>query len=103
MRKDISGWNVQWDDARAAQWVAGGQWLNRTLADAVREAAETEPGRVTQLCGGYEVTAGEDVEVDALVWVQLFSALDPVVSSKWLFKAKIAHRLTKMRVGDRLK
>ena len=59
MRQDISGWNVQWDDARAAQWVAGGQWLNRTLADAVREAAETDPGRVTQLCGGREVTAGE--------------------------------------------
>lgn len=59
MRHDISGWNVQWDDARAAQWVASGQWLNRTLADAVREAAESEPGRVTQLCAGREVTAGE--------------------------------------------
>lgn len=59
MRLDISGWNVHWDEGRAARWVAGGQWLNRTLADAVREAAQTEPGRVTQLCGGREVTAGE--------------------------------------------
>lgn len=63
MRHDISGWNVRWDDARAAQWVAGGQWLNRTLADAVREAAATDPGRVTQLCGGQEITAGQ-------VWTQ---------------------------------
>ena len=82
MRQDISGWNVQWDDARAAQWVAGGQWLNRTLADAVREAAETEPGRVTQLCGGREVTAGEVWDkaqrLAAALWARGFRAGDVV-------------------------
>ena len=59
MRHDTSGWNIQWDEARAAQWVAGGQWLNRTIADAAREAAINEPERVTQICGGREITAGE--------------------------------------------
>lgn len=59
MRHDISGWNIQWDETRAARWVAGGQWLNRTIAEAAREAAMTEPGRVTQVCGGREITAGE--------------------------------------------
>lgn len=59
MRQDISGWNIQWDEARAARWVAGGQWLNRTIADAARDAAGAEPGRVTQVCGGREITAGE--------------------------------------------
>ena len=59
MRHDISGWNIQWDEGRATSWVAKGQWLNRTIADAAREAASTEPGRVTQVCGGREVTAGE--------------------------------------------
>ncbi|RZL91404.1 MAG: cyclohexanecarboxylate-CoA ligase [Variovorax sp.] len=82
MRQDISGWNVQWDDARAAQWVAGGQWLNRTLADAVREAAETDAGRVTQLCGGREVTAGEVWDkaqrLAAALWARGFRAGDVV-------------------------
>jgi acyl-CoA synthetase (AMP-forming)/AMP-acid ligase II len=59
MRRDISGWDVRWDAAQARQWVAEGKWLNRTLADAVREAARTQPGRVTQVCGGRGVTAGE--------------------------------------------
>lgn len=59
MRQDISGWNVQWNQARAAQWVTGRQWLNRTIADAVREAAQTEPERVTQSCGSREITTGE--------------------------------------------
>lgn len=82
MRKDISGWNVQWDDARAAQWVAGGEWLNRTLADAVREAAEAEPGRVTQLCGGREVTAGEVWDkaqrLASALWARGFRAGDVI-------------------------
>ena len=82
MRKDISGWKVQWDEARAAQWVAGGQWLNRTLADAVREAAEAEPGRVTQLCGGREVTAGEvwsqAQRLASALWARGFRAGDVI-------------------------
>ncbi len=59
MRRDISGWNVRWDEAQARQWVQDGKWLNRTLADAVREAARDTPERVTQVCGGRPVTAGE--------------------------------------------
>ena len=59
MRRDISGWNVRWDEADAQRWVAEGKWLNRTLADAVREAARDQPQRVTQVCGGRGVTAGE--------------------------------------------
>ena len=82
MRQDISGWNVQWDDARAAQWVAGGQWLNRTLAGAVREAAQTEPHRVTQICGGREVTAGEVWDkaqrLASSLWARGFRAGDVV-------------------------
>ena len=82
MRQDISGWNVQWDETRAARWVAGGQWLNRTLADAVREAAQTEPGRVTQLCGGREVTAGEvwdqATRLASALWQRGFRAGDVV-------------------------
>jgi acyl-CoA synthetase (AMP-forming)/AMP-acid ligase II len=39
--------------------VREGRWLNRTLADAAREMAESEPQRVTQVCGGRDVTAGE--------------------------------------------
>jgi acyl-CoA synthetase (AMP-forming)/AMP-acid ligase II len=82
LRQDISGWNVQWDDARAAQWVAGGQWLNRTLAGAVREAAQTEPHRVTQICGGREVTAGEVWDkaqrLASSLWARGFRAGDVV-------------------------
>lgn len=59
MRRDISGWNVRWNAERARQWVAEDKWLNRTLADAVRDAARTAPDRVTQVCGGRGVTAGE--------------------------------------------
>ena len=71
MRQDISRWQVQWNEERAAQWVQEGKWIHRTLADAARESAQREPGRVTQVCGGRDVTAGE-------VWkgaTQLASAL----------------------------
>ena len=59
MRHDTSGWNLQWNEAQAARWVAGGQWLDSTVADKAREAAATNPHRVTQVCGEREVTAGE--------------------------------------------
>ena len=59
MRRDISGWNVRWDADRARQWAQEGKWLDRTLADVVREAARDTPERVTQVCGGRSVTAGE--------------------------------------------
>ena len=80
MRQDISGWNVQWSEERAAQWVRGGQWLDRTLADAAREAAAHEPDRVTQVCGGRDVTAGEvwagATRLASALWARGFRAGD---------------------------
>jgi acyl-CoA synthetase (AMP-forming)/AMP-acid ligase II len=80
VRQDISGWNVQWSDERAAQWVREGQWLDRTLADAARETAAREPGRVTQVCGGRDVTAGEvwagATRLAAALWARGFRAGD---------------------------
>ena len=82
MRQDISGWNVQWSEERAAQWVREGQWLNRTLADAARDAAAHEPDRVTQVCGGRDVTAGEvwagATRLAAALWARGFRAGDVI-------------------------
>jgi len=80
VRQDISGWQVQWDDARSAQWVREGRWRNLTVADAARALAGREPGRVTQVCGGRDVTAGEvweqSVRLAAALQAQGFRAGD---------------------------
>jgi acyl-CoA synthetase (AMP-forming)/AMP-acid ligase II len=59
LKQDISGWKIQWDEDRAAQWMREGKWFNRTVADAARALAAEEPGRVTLVCGGRDVTAAE--------------------------------------------
>jgi acyl-CoA synthetase (AMP-forming)/AMP-acid ligase II len=59
VRRDISGWQVHWNEDQATQWVKEGKWRNLTVADAARELARTAPERVTQVCGGREITAGE--------------------------------------------
>jgi len=80
IRQDISGWQVRWDAARAARWMREGQWLDRTVADAVRDAAATQPGRVTQVCGGQAVTAAQVWEgatrLAAALWQRGFRAGD---------------------------
>ncbi|MBP6895920.1 MAG: AMP-binding protein [Gammaproteobacteria bacterium] len=58
MKTDVSGWQLQWDAARAREWWADGRWPRRTVAAALRDMAEREPDRVTQVCGGTPVTAG---------------------------------------------
>ncbi|MDO8705603.1 MAG: AMP-binding protein [Sulfuricaulis sp.] len=82
MRQDISGWEVQWDQARADQWVREGKWLNRTVADAARELAQASPERVTQVCAGREVTAGEvwtkATRLASALWQHGFRAGDVV-------------------------
>ncbi|MGB3069900.1 MAG: AMP-binding protein [Ottowia sp.] len=59
MKHDISGWDIHWDETRARAWRAGGQWIDRTVAQAARELAYSHPERVTQVCGGRPITAGE--------------------------------------------
>lgn len=56
-RKAIGGRLIRWDDARAADAYACGLWVRTTLADALREAARTDPDRVLLVDGDVEVTS----------------------------------------------
>ena len=59
MRKDISGYQLRWDDAQASRWKASGQWEDLTLADRAEAMARQAPQAVTHVCGDLKLTAGE--------------------------------------------
>jgi acyl-CoA synthetase (AMP-forming)/AMP-acid ligase II len=44
-RRQIGGWSVRWDEARAQAAYASGLWVRETLADALRRAAQETPDR----------------------------------------------------------
>ena len=50
-RKLIGGRWIRWDDQRAADAYARGWWVQTTLADSLREAAERTPQRVALVDG----------------------------------------------------
>ena len=50
-RKLIGGRLIRWDDARAADAYARGWWVDGTLADSLREAAQRTPERVVLVDG----------------------------------------------------
>src|SRR6185369_6688586 len=59
MRKDISGYQLRWDDAQASRWKASGQWEDLTLADRAQALVHQTPHAVTHVCGDSLLTAGE--------------------------------------------
>lgn len=59
MRKDISGYQLRWDDVQASRWKASGQWEDLTLADRAQVMAHRTPQAVTHVCGDLKLTAGE--------------------------------------------
>ena len=59
MQVDVSGWATRLDTEMAARYTAQGTWTGRTLADAARERATTEGGRVAVIDGALRVSFGE--------------------------------------------
>lgn len=59
MQVDVSGWATRLDTEMAARYTAQGTWTGRTLADAARERATTEGGRVAVIDGAFRVSFGE--------------------------------------------
>ncbi|WP_161830173.1 AMP-binding protein [Steroidobacter agaridevorans] len=45
-RKLIAGRSIRWNDERASQAYARGQWIRETLADALQKAAQQAPQRI---------------------------------------------------------
>lgn len=58
-RKLIGGRWLRWDDERAAAAYAQGWWIDGTLADALREAAERTPERVALIEGDRRLSCAE--------------------------------------------
>lgn len=50
-RKLVAGRSIRWNDERASQAYARGQWVRETLADALRTAAEQTPQRILLIDG----------------------------------------------------
>jgi len=50
-RKVIAGRSIRWNDARAAQAYASGLWIDATLVDSLRHAAQHTPHRVLLVDG----------------------------------------------------
>ena len=46
MRRDVSGWDVRWDEARAAALKAEGAWADKTIANYAAEILRDDPDRV---------------------------------------------------------
>jgi cyclohexanecarboxylate-CoA ligase len=55
-RKVIEGRSIRWDDDRAAAAYHAGLWVDSTLAEALREAADVSPDRVLVVDGDVELT-----------------------------------------------
>lgn len=58
-RKLIGGRSLRWDEERAAAAYARGSWIDGTLADALRAAAEHTPDRVALVDGEHRLTCAE--------------------------------------------
>lgn len=58
-RKLIGGRWLRWDDERAAAAYAQGWWIDGTLADTLREAAERTPERVALIEGDRRLSCAE--------------------------------------------
>lgn len=80
MRRDISGFDVRWDEQQARRWKEGGQWADLTIADRARQLAQRAPEFVTHVCGDVELTAGQAWEqsgkLAAALWDKGFRAGD---------------------------
>jgi acyl-CoA synthetase (AMP-forming)/AMP-acid ligase II len=50
-RKLIAGRSIRWNDERASQAYARGQWIRETLADALQKSAEQTPQRILLIDG----------------------------------------------------
>ena len=61
-RRDVSGWQVRWDEARAARAVAEGDWPNRTVAQYALDRAANDPDRVLLIDNEIAVTAADIYE-----------------------------------------
>ena len=46
MRRDVSGWDVRWDETRAAALKAEGAWADKTIADYAADILAKDPDRV---------------------------------------------------------
>jgi len=59
LRKDISGYEVRWDEDQARAWKQAGLWEDLTLADRAQALAQRAPGSVTHVCGDRQLTAAQ--------------------------------------------
>ncbi len=57
-RREIAGYSVRWDGARAANAYAAGHWVRGTLVVALERAAREEPQRVLVIEGDTALNAG---------------------------------------------
>mgnify|MGYP004704779403 CR=1 FL=1 len=55
-RTDPSGWQTRWNEHRAAQWLARGQWTRATLRDTARARLAEDPGKVMLIEGEHSLT-----------------------------------------------
>lgn len=58
-RKLIDGRRVRWDEERAAAAYARGSWIDGTLADALRDAAQQTPQRPALIDGDHRLTCAD--------------------------------------------
>lgn len=58
-RQTATGWNIRWNEARAAQAYADGWWRADTCADALRDIAAQGPARVLVAEGDVSRSAGD--------------------------------------------
>ena len=59
MRREINGWSIRVDTARAERARERGWWLDTTIAEAAAQLAQTDPGHVVVVDGVHRLTAAD--------------------------------------------
>lgn len=58
-RRSVGGHSIRWDERAAERAYAAGLWVDRTLADALRDAARDTPDRIAVVDGDVALTCRE--------------------------------------------
>jgi acyl-CoA synthetase (AMP-forming)/AMP-acid ligase II len=72
-RRIIAGRSLRWDEQRAAAAYSQRWWVRETLADALAQAASSDPGRVLVIDGAVRLTA-RDLHTEASALAQVMAA-----------------------------
>ena len=59
MRKDVSGWDIPWDEQRAETFIRNGDWSNQTMHDHATALVAARPDHIIAVDREFRLSATE--------------------------------------------